>query len=279
VIKTALFPIYIETALLGMGLPSLSNDEIAEQWSHLRAELAPELRSDLDRQVNFVWMQQGTVVEGDLNSFLGIRHNPRMQRIDGKQLTISPTTDHGFLTASAVMRFSANSTGICVTAGMGGIRGAAKSDDLCCLTALPVCLIASAPKDVLDLFATLEYLTSQGVSVNGWQTNKCNGFLFEQAAAEVLPWDSNSAWHEETAPRGTLVLNPVPASDRLAGREILQQALSRGIDAERQGRLFHPAVNKGLDELTKGAASRLQFKALLQNLAVALQIRRQWQAD
>ncbi|NLW91770.1 MAG: hypothetical protein GXY34_09250 [Syntrophomonadaceae bacterium] len=259
-----LTPIYVETALLGMGLPSISDQQIRDGW---KTRL-------IDADIYLVWMETGKVMLGDLSCFLSVKNRPEMQRIDGNKLKSAQENQiSGFLTASAVMRISNECGAITVTAGMGGIRGAYKSDDLHCLINLPVVLIASAPKDVLGLSASLQYLIQSGTRVAGWQTSQCDGFLFEHPPVEVPILNRLTDADVNKQNSGSLILNPIPARDRLQDENMLQEALKEGVAAEERGESFHPAVNAALDRLSNGVSSMIQLRALVQNINLALKIR------
>lgn len=274
-------PIYIETALLGMGLPSISNQQMLDDWSAKPAGLPgqamprPGINPDKQSAAEsyLVWLEKGEVILGDLPRFLSVRANPAMQRIDGNELaTAQANHSSGFLTASAVMRLARPGGAITVTAGMGGIRGAHKSDDLHCLTRLPVLLIAAAPKDVLDLSATLQYLIRQGTRVSGWQVSQCDGFLFQHPPVEVPTLKRLADVCGNQGNAGSLILNPLPAGERLTDENMLPEALQAGLAAKDRGESFHPAVNAALDRLSNGLSSMMQLRALLQNIHLAVKI-------
>jgi len=263
-------PIYVETALLGMGLSSISDQQIHDVWK----------TGLIDADIYLVWMEKGKVKLGDLPRFLSVRNRREMQRIDGNKLEAAEENHiSGFLTASAVMRISSVYGAITVTAGMGGIRGAHKSDDLHCLIDLSVVLIAAAPKDVLDLSATLQYLIRAGTRVAGWQTSQCDGFLFQHPPVEVPIWQRLTDADGNKHNSGSLILNPIPVGDRLQDENMRQVALTAGIAAEERGESFHPAVNDALDRLSNGESSMMQLQALLRNIHLALKIREQLNPD
>jgi pseudouridine-5'-phosphate glycosidase len=279
-------PIFIETALLGQGLPSISNQEMLELWTsnsssptYLPDDSIPrmeqQLRNSDDVETHLIWMEKGNLIQGDLTRFLAERMTPGMRRIDGMHLAAAQEKgESGFLTASAVMRLSPPGA-LTVTAGMGGIRNANQSDDLFCLTTLPVFLVASSPKDVLDLTKTIQYLFRHGTQISGWQNAQCDGFLFHHPPVTVPTLKLSPEVSIRRPNLGCLILNPIPASKRFQDRKLLQKALSAGIEAEKQGESFHPAVNGNLDRLSGGLSSKIQLQALVQNINLANYIRNQ----
>jgi len=252
--------VLVETALLGQGLPSINNSQIARLWP-------------VSRLAVLVWLEQGKIVTGGIDDFLRVRANIKWRRVDGCRLDEAMREgSSGYLTASAVMRVAVRTgTVIVVTAGMGGIRGNVVSDDLECLSTLPVLLIATSPKDHVDIRETLQYLKRDGVKVIGNNTNICNGFLFP---GENILLDG--IYKGENLPellagkKGCLLLNPLASEFRMSDCGLLIQAVGEGEMALRQRQEYHPAVNAALDHLTNGRSSLLQLQALVANIEVAL---------
>ncbi len=252
--------VLVETALLGQGLPSINDSQIALLWP-------------VSRLAVLVWLEQGKIVIGGINDFLRVRTHVEWRRVDGCRLDEAMREgSSGFLTASAVMRVAVRTGAVTVvTAGMGGIRGNVVSDDLECLSTLPVLLIATSPKDHLDIRGTLQYLRRNRVKVLGNKTNICNGFLF---SGENILLDD--VYKGENLPellaekKGCLLLNPLASEFRMSDCGLLTQAAGEGEMALRQRQEYHPAVNAALDRLTNGRSSLLQLQALVANIEVAL---------
>ena len=140
----------VETALLTHGLRSITNADLAAQWRCPAARLA--------------WVDRGRLQIGDLSAFLPFRTRAaEVCRIDCNQLEAALTHGvSGALTASGTMAACAKlGIGLAVTCGMGGIgplRGEALCPDMPALCQIPVALIATSPKDMLDIPATLAWL-------------------------------------------------------------------------------------------------------------------------
>lgn len=244
----------IETALLAHGLVSLSNNELADGWT------LPDAR--------LVWLEQGHVRIGALADFLPLRQNGGLTRIRRAQL---PAAREGgltaALTASAAMAVCAELgiIPVAVTCGMGGVARrptVTVSDDLPALAELPVILVASAPKDVFDLPATVDWLRSRGVSVRGWQGKYCDGFLSHGVRVAL---DSYAASPQPPL----LILNPLAEEERVVDAAQLAEAMRRGEDAAARGKEYHPAVNNALAELSNGVSTVAQLSGLLANAILA----------
>lgn len=247
-----------ETALLTHGLTTISNEELLQQFP-----------GDFD---GLVWVEQGEIRTGNIVSYLSVRdRGAEFKRIDGNSLEEACQTGlSGALTASGAMAVAAKlGVPLVVTAGMGGIdliNPERVSHDLAALASLPVSLIATAPKDMLDLAASVNWLRTHGVKVLGNGGDVCDGFVFLREQVKL------SGRYSGTIPAkgGSLVLNPIPLELRIGEQEILRQAIARGEEARQAGQLFHPAVNKCLDELTGGRSGQLQLQSFISNIELAL---------
>lgn len=255
----------VETALLTHGLRSITNEELAANWHCPNAVLA--------------WVDRGVLHLGNLSDYLPFReHAEKVCRIncngleDALQNGIS-----GALTASGTMAVC-KKLGIpmAVTCGMGGIgdlHGEELCPDLPALCNMPVALISTSPKDMLDIPATLHWLQEHGVHIAG---EPCTGYLFcgEPVSVE-LPLSScatESAVRCYTAHGGLLILHPIPEKERVQDRSILTDAIAAGKAAEAAGRYYHPAANGEIDRRTEGYSSRIQLESIQQNILLAERI-------
>lgn len=252
------YPLLTETALLAHGLTSISNEKLREQF--------PENVSWL------VWLDKGEIVRGNLKSFISFKDKEReLSRIDGSMLDQACQNKlSGALTASGTMVVAAKyGIPLVITAGMGGIdniKGSRISNDLTALANLPVSLIATAPKDMLNLPATVNWLRDHGVKVLGNGRDTCDGFIFTREAVRLCGMYSGKV----PVQGGVLVLNSIPQEQRLTDQRILDQAIVKGAEARQSGYSFHPAVNKTLDVLTGGRSGELQLQSLIDNNYLAL---------
>lgn len=247
----------IETALLGQGLASISDQDILSNWHSPQAQL--------------VWIISGEIKIGTLEDFLPLRQKAdQLSRIDASSLSQAITEKAtGVLTASATMAVcSQEQILLAVTCGMGGIGPKPTNkigSDLLALRQWPIALIAAAPKDVFDLPATLAWLHDNGIIVVGANSDICDGFLIHDTAYKL-----DGQINQLTNTSHLLILNGL--AKRPVTNEILLNAMKAGEHAEQQGKYYHPTVNQKLDEDTCGLSSREQLKGLLANIALAEQL-------
>lgn len=252
----------VETALLTHGLVSVSNDALKEIWPNAEIALA--------------WVDQGRVCIGGLEEYLPFRSRATaIGRIDCQCLrTAQEEGLSGALTASGTMAVCAQyGIPLAVSCGIGGIGEVRREmicPDLPALRELPVVLLATAVKDMLDIPATIHWLQNEGVRVLGVGDSSCSGYLFCGAETaldgslegDILPQRGN----------GLLLLNPIPAVQRIADDTYLARGIAEGRRAEAAGGYYHPAANAAFDQLTEGYSSRLQLQSLLANTALAARL-------
>ena len=204
-----------ETCLLTHGLRSIDEAALQSAWPFPEARLA--------------WVDRGELKTGTLQEYLPFRlRRSEYGRLDCDTLEEALQSGmSGALTASGTMA-ACRLLGVplAVTCGMGGIGdivGEELCPDLPALARIPVALIATAPKDMLDIPATFRWLRERGVHVAG---PECTGYIFE--SAHYLPEESPEAYITEEAIRrgaeagGLLLLNPIPAEQRIRDRGILE---------------------------------------------------------
>lgn len=252
----------VETALLTHGLRSVTNEMLEQAWP-------------FGNQSFLTWVDQGNLRVGTLAEYLPFRlRYKQLGRIN--HFTLPDAMARGLtgaLTASGTMAACQKlHIKLAVTCGMGGIGAAhGSSPDLPALETIPAALLATSPKDMLDIPATLAWLREHNIRLAG---TDCTGYLFRRPP---LPLDMPLAACRTAAARdaalahgGLLLLNPIPSEKRIADRTILSAAVAAGQNSA--GQLYHPAVNSALDRLTQGYSSRIQLDSLLDNIRLAIQL-------
>ena len=147
----------VETCLLTHGLRSIADDEILSAWP--------------DGLSCITWVDEGSIRIGSAAEYILFRRRCRelgFGRIDSEGLEEALSSGgSGALTASGTMAVCERlGVPLAVTCGMGGIcdiKGEELCPDLPALRDIPVSLIATAPKDMLDIEATLRWLANNGV--------------------------------------------------------------------------------------------------------------------
>ena len=245
-----------ESALLTHGLRSISEEELIRRWPQDSASIA--------------WMEDGRLRVGGLEDFCRFRKKAQdFDRVNYQNYEYYASNEKsGALTASGTMK-ACEGLGIAlaVTCGMGGLmegQEPKECHDLQALANSPVSLLAVSPKDMFDLGRTIKAMEEAGVTILGYHSDVCDGYMFEGEKVKI-----SGCWREEAPSKNTLFLRSIKTEERIADKKILRQAFQYGQEQKIQGRAFHPAVNAKIDELTEGYSSRIQLRALIENIAWA----------
>ena len=245
-----------ESALLTHGLRSISEEELIRMWPQDSASIA--------------WMEDGGLSVGGIEDFCRFRKKAQdFDRVNYQNYEYYASNGKsGALTASGTMK-ACEGLGIAlaVTCGMGGLmegQEPKECHDLQALANSPVSLLAVSPKDMFDLGRTIKAMEEAGITILGYHSDVCDGYLFEGEKVKI-----SGCWREEAPSKNTLFLRSIQTEERIADKEILSQAFQYGQEQKIQGRAFHPAVNAKIDELTEGYSSRIQLRALIENIAWA----------
>lgn len=167
------------------------------------------------------------------------------------------------------------------TGGIGGVhRGTPLdvSNDLPTLAAVPVAVVCSGAKSILDLPATLEWLETAGVTVVGYGTDEFPAFFSRQSG---LPVDVRVDTPKEAAAilvaagrlglsSGTLIAVPVPAGNEVAA-DIVEPAIAAALSAAEAGNVRGSALTPfllGWLARETGSSTLKTNIALLENNAV-----------
>lgn len=251
----------VETCLLTHGLVSVTDDMLLEHW--------PE---DMDC---IVWVDCGQVCIGNMHEFIPFRRREaELCRIDCNTLENAVKNGiSGALTASGTMRVCQElGIGMAVTCGMGGlcdIIGEELCPDLPALEQIPVSLISTGPKDMLDVGGTIRWLQEHDVQVLGVDDDHYTGYIFCSTDVPL----SGVLKSERPKPAGKLlILNPIPESDRIQDLTLLSKGIEVAKEAEKKGQYYHPAANAAFDRLSNGWSSVIQMKSLIANTKLADQL-------
>ena len=172
------------------------------------------------------------------------------------------------------------------TGGIGGVHRDTTfdiSNDLPTLAAVPVSVVCSGAKSILDLRATLEWLETAGVPVVGYGTDEFPAFYSRRSGLRVdtrvdSPRDAAAIVHAARVlglPGSVLIAVPVPEADELPVETLerhLPEALAQAEASGITGSAMTPFMLSWLAQHTGGASLRANVALLKNNAAVAAQI-------
>ena len=195
----------------------------------------------------------------------------------------------GGTTVSATMHI-AHQSGLSVftTGGIGGVhRGAEKtfdiSQDLIALSQIPMVVVSSGAKAVLDLPKTLEALETLGVPVLGFETDEFPAFYSRNSGlCGLLRIESPSeAAHvfrkniDVGLSASTLIVNPVPEKDEIPNNEIekfIYDAIKRAREKKIKGKDLTPFLLKEIMKNTEGKSLQTNKALAINNVNLGIQI-------
>jgi pseudouridine-5'-phosphate glycosidase len=172
------------------------------------------------------------------------------------------------------------------TGGIGGVHRHAAfdvSNDLPTLASVPVAVVCSGAKSILDLPRTLEWLETAGVPVVGYGTAEFPAFYSRRSGLPVAarvdtPGEAAAviqAARRMGLGRGLLIAVPVPAEHELPAEEMeaaIAAALAEAESLRIEGSAVTPFLLRWIAEHTRGASLRANVALLENNAATAAQI-------
>ncbi len=217
-----------------------------------------------------------------------IAENEEIRKVSIRDLPIAIAQEWNGATTVASTSWIAHRAGIRVfaTGGIGGVhRGSLRdvSADLPALASMPLVVVCSGAKIVLDLAATREWLETYGITVVGYQCNEMPAFYSRNSG---LPVDVRVDSPEEVAQifraqqalgieRALLVTVPVPREFEVPA-ENLGRALNAALqEAESQhvaGHELTPFLLSRMAQVNGGATLKANIALLENNARVASQI-------
>jgi pseudouridine-5'-phosphate glycosidase len=172
------------------------------------------------------------------------------------------------------------------TGGIGGVHREPVfdiSNDLPTLASVPVSVVCSGAKSILDLRATLEWLETAGVPIIGYGTSEFPAFYSRSSG---LPVDVRADTPREAAviirasrqmglSHGVLVAVPVPVVSELAAARmeaVIDRALAAAKAQGVEGSAVTPFLLNQVAQETGGASLKANIALLENNAAVAARI-------
>ena len=274
----------LESTLISHGLPQPQNLKVAREAERtVRAEGAVPATIGVIGGVVKVGLD-----EAELEFMATAEGIPKLSARDLPAAVAKGS--HGATTVAATAHLAALvGIRLFATGGLGGVHREAReswdvSADLAALVRVPVAVVCSGVKSILDVPATLEYLETLGVPVVGFRTRRFPGFYLTDSGSP-LDWtvesEGEAARLIESMPSlglgrsGLVVANPLPEEDQLdptlhdrALRASLEELKRRGV----RGKDVTPFLLDRFAAETKGESLRVNRLIILNNARLAARI-------
>jgi pseudouridine-5'-phosphate glycosidase len=271
----------LESTVIAHGLPRPQNIETAQRLEQIaRAEGAtPATIAVLD----------GALCVGlDRPQLDQIATRQDIKKLSVRDLAIAVARKWNGATTVASTMWIAHRAGIQVfaTGGIGGVHRGSLPDvsaDLPQLAQIPMIVVCSGAKIVLDLPATREWLETNSVTVVGYQCDEMPAFYSQTSD---LPIDVRCDTPEEVAHlfatqrqldmrSALLVTVPVPSEAEVEQsflNKVLEDSLERAEREKISGRDLTPFLLAHMSQRSDGATLRANIALLENNVRVAAQI-------
>lgn len=190
---------------------------------------------------------------------------------------LGATTVAGTMWAASLAGISVFATG-----GIGGVHPGENLDvsaDLPALATIPVCVVSSGAKAILDLPRTREWLETWGVPILGLRTDEFPAFYSRESGLPVDRAVQNEAEaaryvraHLALGRSGILLGSPVPESEALPTQTVQKWIDGALLEAEEQGvggYALTPFLLSNLAERSQGQTLRANLALLKNNAGVA----------
>lgn len=273
----------LESTIFTHGLPRPRNIDVARQGIQVAAEhgaVAATIGVVHGRPV--VGLSDEEIVELSMDD--------AVQKISVRDLAPAAVSGTNGGTTIAATTFLARKAGIDVfsTGGLGGVhRGAStsfdESADLVTLSRIPIVLVSSGAKAILDVAATLERFETLSVPVIGYRTKEYPGFyvtrsgytLSQQADSPAEIAQIFRAQQEYGVGSSVLVGNAVREEDQLDPAElekVLAQALQAADDQAVHGQDATPFLLDYIQLHTQGRSLDANVALYLSNVELGAKI-------
>lgn len=268
----------LESTVIAHGLPRPQNFETARRLEAIVREAGslPATVAILDGQLCAGLTEEQV-------SF--IAENAEIKKVSIRDLPIAVAQRWNGATTVASTSWIAERGGIKVfaTGGIGGVHRGSLPDisgDLPALATIPIIVVCSGAKIVLDLPATREWLETYGITVLGYQCDELPAFYSRTSG---LPIDARVDSPAEVAEvfraqetlgikRALLVAVPVPEEFEVPAAELKRTLNDALAAAERNGvtgRDLTPFLLSSMSQASAGATLRANIALLENNARVA----------
>jgi pseudouridine-5'-phosphate glycosidase len=273
----------LESTLISHGLPRPDNLDLAR-----RLEEAVREQGAVPATVGVVAGTPKVGLSDDELELMASRDG--IPKLSARDLGVAVARgSHGATTVAATAHLAALAgVSVFATGGLGGVHREARdswdvSADLGTLARVPVAVVCSGVKSILDVPATLEYLETVSVPVVGFRTLRFPGFYLTDSGSPV-DWSVEDEGevarailaHRRLDPGcGFVLANPIPEGEQL-DPGLHDRALAQSLDELRtrgtRGKDVTPFLLERFRELTGGESLEVNKRLVLNNARLAARV-------
>ncbi len=272
----------LESTIFTHGLPRPRNLEVARQGEQVArdAGVVPATIGVVD----------GTPTVGLSEAQIERLSTEECLKASVRELPVALATGASAGTTIAATAFLAHAAGISVfsTGGLGGVHHGASSTfdesaDLVALSQVPVVLVSSGAKAILDIPATLERFETLSVPVVGYRTLRYPGFyvrdsgypLSQQVDSAAQVAQIYRASRDLGLPASVLVGNPISETDSMDPDEldaVIERAWAAADEQGVRGQATTPFLLDFIQRETGGRSLDANVALYLGNVALGAEI-------
>lgn len=273
----------LESTIFTHGLPRPRNVEVA-----MRGEEIIREGGGVPATIGVVHGQP--VVGLSVDEINELAYDDDVTKASVRDLAYTAVTKKNAGTTIASTAFLARAAGIDVfsTGGLGGVHhGAAssfdESADIYSLSHIPIVLVSSGAKAILDISATLERFESLSIPVVGYGTDRYPGFYVVDSGHDLTARVDNPdqvatmvrVQKSLEVTSAVLVANPIPADEQLDPKEldaVLAKAWKASDDQGIHGQASTPFLLDYIRVATEGRSLDANVALYYNNIRVGLDI-------
>ena len=272
----------LESTIITHGLPRPKNLEVALEVEQIviEAGATPATIAIIDGQIH---------IGLEPDQLTRIANDENILKASIRDLAVISTQKKSAATTVAATSHIANMAGISLfaTGGLGGVHREAwqswdESADLLALANIPVLIVCSGAKSILDVSATLERLETLSVPILGYKTNKFPGFYLTDSGFELehrveTAREIAQIWRARgdvaINKSALIVANPISNQmDKALHDQLLFDGLSKAKIDGVVGKAVTPFLLDYFHTNSKGESLRVNIEIIKANAALAAQI-------
>ena len=273
----------LESTIIAHGLPRPDNFKIAQEIEDVVRE-----QGAIPATIAII---NGEICVGlDENQLSQVANDPNILKLGIRDIAHCVTRKLSGATTVASTAWIAHLSGISTfaTGGLGGVHKGAietfdESGDITALAQIPIVVVSSGVKSILDVAATLERLETWHVPVYGWKTNDFPGFWIKDSGFDIgekveTPEEIANIYNFRKSHNFTqsiLIANPINKEDEFDPKleqEILEKGMKLTQEQHITGKAVTPFLLSLMHSESKGQSLKANVALVKSNAQLAAQI-------
>ena len=273
----------LESTIIAHGLPRPDNFKIAQEIEQVVIDqgAVPATIAILDGEI---------CIGLDDNQLNKVANDSNILKLGIRDIAHCVTRKQSGATTVASTAWIAHLSGITTfaTGGLGGVHKGSietfdESGDITALAQIPIVVVSSGIKSILDVAATLERLETWHVPVYGWKTNDFPGFWIKDSGfdigekvksveevADIYKFRKKSNFSQSV-----LIANPIDKADEFdpqLEKEILDKGMKLAKEQHVSGKNVTPFLLGLMHSESKGKSLKANVALVKSNARLAAQI-------